>query len=57
VFAAVGVAEYRKTIPWLLRADDRVLEIGCQAVGAGVSLFLVLRLSFPPSLLHAATIL
>ena len=30
VYCAVGVTEYRKVINWLLKADDRVLEIGCQ---------------------------
>ena len=30
VYCCVGVAEYRKTISWLVHGDDRVLEIGCQ---------------------------
>jgi len=30
VYCSVGVAEYRKTISWLVHADDKVLEIGCQ---------------------------
>ena len=50
MFAAVGVAEYRKTIEWLLQADDHVLEIGCQAVGIVLlSLCLLPSSMRPPS--------